>query len=81
MHPGHPLREPPGLRHAARRALAAEIGAAWAVFVRGQVDVRKTWPPFSGRAAAIALRLVAELAVEPRRGELARICHWRAGLK
>ena len=27
-------------------ALAAEIGAAWAEFVRGQVDVRKPWPPF-----------------------------------
>jgi len=62
-------------------ALAAEIGAAWAVFVRGQVDVRKPWPPFSGRVAMIALRLVAGLAAEPRRSELARICHWRAGLK
>jgi len=62
-------------------SLASEIGAAWAVFVRGQVDVRQPWPPFSGRAAAIALRLVAALAPEPRRSELARICHWRAGLK
>jgi hypothetical protein len=62
-------------------ALAAEIGAAWAVFVRGQLDVRRPWPPFSGRAAAIALRLVEGLAAEPRRGELARICHWRAGLR
>lgn len=62
-------------------ALAAEIGAAWAVFVRGQLDIRKPWPPFSGRAAAIALRLVEALATEPRRGELARICHWRAGLR
>jgi hypothetical protein len=62
-------------------ALASEIGAAWAVFVRRQVDVRKPWPPFAGRAAAIALRLVSGLAAEPRRGELARICHWRAGLK
>jgi hypothetical protein len=51
------------------------------VFVRGQVDVRKPWPPFSGRAAAIGSRLVASLADEPRRSELARICHWRAGLK
>jgi hypothetical protein len=62
-------------------ALAAEIGAAWAMFVRGQVDVRRPWPSFRGRVAAIALRLVTELAVEPRRSELARICHWRAGLK
>ena len=62
-------------------ALAAEIGAAWAVFVRGQVDVRKPWPPFSGRVAEIALRLVEGLAAEPRRTELARICHWRAGIK
>jgi hypothetical protein len=62
-------------------ALASEIGAAWAVFVRGQLDVRRPWPPFSGRAAAIALRLVEGLAAEPRRGELARICHWRAGLR
>jgi hypothetical protein len=62
-------------------ALAAEIGAAWAVFVRGQLDIRRPWPPFSGRAAAIALRLVEGLATEPRRGELAQICHWRAGLR
>jgi len=62
-------------------ALAAEIGAAWAVFVRGQLDVRRPWPPFSGRAAAIALRLVEGFATEPRRDELARICHWRAGLR
>ena len=31
-------------------ALAAEIGAARAVFVRRQVDVREPWPPYSGRA-------------------------------
>jgi hypothetical protein len=62
-------------------ALASEIGAAWGVFVRGQMDVRKPWPPFAGRAAAIALRLVAGLAAEPRRGELARIFHWRAGIR
>jgi hypothetical protein len=37
--------------------------------------------PYSGRAAAIALRLVGGLAGEPRRAELARICHWRAGLR
>lgn len=60
---------------------AAEIGAAWPVFVRGPMDVRKPWPPFSGRAAVIARRLVTVLADEPRRSELARICHWRAGLK
>jgi len=62
-------------------ALASAIGAAWAVFVRGQVDVRKPWPPYEGRAEAIALRLVAGLAAEPRRSELARICYWRAGLR
>ncbi len=62
-------------------ALAAEIGAAWAVFVRRQLDVRKPWPAYEGRAAAIALRLVEKLAPEPRRSELARICHWRAGLR
>jgi hypothetical protein len=54
-------------------ALAAEIGEAWAVFVRGQVDVRKPWPPFSGRAAAIASRLVTGLADEPCRSQLALI--------
>jgi hypothetical protein len=32
-------------------------------------------------AAAIARRLVAGLVPEPRRSELARICHWRAGLR
>src|SRR6185295_14777352 len=58
-----------------------EIGAAWATFVRGQLDARRPWPAFAGRAAAIARRLVAGLAAEPRRSELARICHWRAGLK
>lgn len=62
-------------------ALAAGIGAAWALFVRGQLDARRPWPAFGGRAAAIALRLVAGLAPEPRRSELARICHWRAGLR
>jgi hypothetical protein len=62
-------------------ALAAEIGAAWAVFVRRQLDIRRPWPPFTGRAAAIALRLVEALAAEPRRSELAQICHWRAGLR
>jgi len=62
-------------------ALAAEIGAAWAVFVRRQLDVRKPWPAYEGRAAAIAMRLVEKLAPEPRRSELARICHWRAGLR
>jgi hypothetical protein len=62
-------------------ALASEIGAAWAVFVRGQLDIRKPWPPFVDRAAAIAQRLVEGLAAEPRRSELAQICHWRAGLK
>jgi hypothetical protein len=39
-------------------ALAAEIGAAWAVFAGGQLDIRRPWRPFSGPAAAIALRLV-----------------------
>ena len=43
-------------------ALAAEIGAAWAVFVRGQLDIRRPWPPFERRVAAIALRLVEGLA-------------------
>jgi hypothetical protein len=63
-------------------ALAAEIGVGWATFVRQQVDVRKPWPPFSGRAAEIAIRLVGGIARrDPRRGELARICHWRAGLR
>lgn len=63
-------------------ALASAIGAAWAGFVRGQLDIRRPWPPFvdGGRVAAIAVRLVESLAPEPRRSELARICHWRAGL-
>lgn len=62
-------------------ALASQIGAAWARFVRSQVDVRRPWPPFDDRCAAIAARLVAALALtEARRAELARIAHWRAGL-
>ena len=53
-----------------------------ATLIRGQVDVRRPWPPFNDRAAAIATRLVAGLArTEPCRGELARIAHWRAGLR
>lgn len=50
------------------RLSAAEIGTAWAVFVRGQVGVRKLWPRLATRAAAIARRLVEGLAAEPRRG-------------
>jgi hypothetical protein len=61
--------------------LAAQIGAASATFVRRQIDIRRPWPPLAGRAAEIAFRLVGGLGiVDPRRGELARICHWRAGL-
>lgn len=51
------------------------------MFVRRQLDIRKPWPPYSGRAAAIASRLVAGLAAQPRLDQLARICHWRAGLR
>jgi hypothetical protein len=62
-------------------ALASQIGAAWARFVRGQIDIRRPWPPFGERCAAIALRLVEALATtSDRRAELARIAHWRAGL-
>jgi hypothetical protein len=62
--------------------LAAEIGIGWAMFVRQQVDVRKPWPPFTGRAAEIAIRLVGAIAAaSPRRDELAQVCHWRAGLR
>lgn len=61
--------------------IASEIGAAWARFVRAQVDVRLPWPPFAGRAAEITFRLVGGLeAVDPRRSELAQICHWSVGL-
>jgi hypothetical protein len=62
--------------------LAAEIGAGWAVFVRGQVALRQPWPDFQGRCAAIALRLVEGLADNENRClELARICWWCAGLR
>jgi len=62
-------------------ALAAQIGVAWAMFVRRQIDIRRPWPPFAGRAAEIAFRLVGGLGIiDPRRSELARVCHWRAGL-
>ena len=37
-----------------------------------ELDLREPWRPYSGPAAAIALRLVAALAPEPRRAELAR---------
>jgi hypothetical protein len=60
--------------------LASDIGAAWARFTRTQIDVRRPWPPFDGEVAEIALHLVTGLAREPRLHELARICHWRAGL-
>src|SRR5258706_512773 len=63
-------------------ALAAAIGVGGATFVRHQIDVRRPWPPFGGRAAEIAFRLVGGLATDAtRRGELARVCHWRAGLR
>jgi hypothetical protein len=61
-------------------ALAAEFGVGWAIFVRGQVDVRRPWPPFVDRAVETAGRLVGGIATAaPRRGELAKICHWHAG--
>jgi hypothetical protein len=63
-------------------ALAAEIGVGWATFVRSQIDIRRPWPPYAGRAAEIAARLVVGLTpIAARRGELARLCHWRAGLR
>lgn len=63
-------------------ALAAEIGIGWATFVRGQVSVRKPWPPFTGRTVEIATRLVSALGADAdRRAHLARICWWRAGLR
>jgi hypothetical protein len=62
---------------------AADIGVGWAIFVRSMADYRRPWPPFGGRCAAIARRLVAWLAPanELRRDELARICWWRAGIR
>lgn len=41
---------------------------------------RGSLPKFDGRVVAIARRLVEGLANEPRRSDLARICHWRASL-
>jgi len=62
-------------------AIAADIGVGWARFVWREVDVRQPWPAYRGRCAAIAERLVAWLAeTEARRGELARICSWRAAI-
>lgn len=59
-----------------------KIGVGWATFVRGQIDLGRPWPPFAGRAGEIAARLVAGLTpLAARRAELARICHWRAGLR
>jgi hypothetical protein len=81
VHAGHTLRESPGMGVAARCGAFRRDRRRVGRICPGQVDVRQPWPPFSGRAAAIALRLVAGLAPEPRRSDLARICHWRAGLK
>jgi len=62
-------------------AIAAEIGVGWARFVWLELDVRRPWPTFDGRCAAIARRLVGWLAAtEARRDELARICSWRAAI-
>jgi hypothetical protein len=62
-------------------AIAADIGVGWARFVHREVDIRKPWPPYGGRCAAIALRLVGWLTqTEERRDQLARICCWRAGI-
>jgi hypothetical protein len=59
--------------------VAVNSGAA---FVWGQVDIRRPWPAFGGRCAAIATRLVAWLArSDERRDELGRICCWRAGIR
>ena len=54
----------------------AELAVVWR-----EVDIRQPWPTYGGRCAAIAERLVAWLAeTEARRGELARICSWRAAI-
>jgi len=79
--PGWPCPEHQACATQPDAAIASEIGAAWARFVRAQVDVRLPWPPFAGRAGEIAFRLVGGIeATDRRRNELARICHWRAGL-
>ena len=69
-----PIRMRPWLRRSA--------SARRCSFDTRLTSASQPWPPFGGRAAEIAIRLVAGLAIaEPRRGEFARICHWRAGLR
>jgi hypothetical protein len=63
--------------------MAADIGVGWARFVWLAIDVRRPWPAFHGRCAAIADRLVAWLVKEDeqaRRRQLAEICSWRAAI-
>lgn len=62
--------------------IAAEMGKAWATWVRHEVDVRRPWPRYEERAIAIATRLVRPLASrsEARRARLAEICNWQADL-
>jgi len=61
---------------------ASDIGAGWARFVWHAIDLRRPWPPCTGRCADIATRLVGWLTEdEARRKQLAEICSWRAGLQ
>ena len=77
--PGHRCaRHVACLQHLDAR-LAAEIGRGWAHFVWREMDVRRPWPDYGGRCAAIAERLVRGLALtDERQRELGRICSWRA---
>ena len=62
-------------------SVAADIGIGWASFVWREMDIRRPWPAYEGRCAAVAVRLVAWLATsDERRLELGRICSWRAGI-
>ena len=62
--------------------IAADTGVGWARFVWNAIDIRRPWPTFDGRCAAIATRLVSWLVDEDqaeRRRHLAEVCSWRAG--
>jgi hypothetical protein len=51
--------------YAQLRGVAARRGDYWAERVAAATSTRQTWPPHEGRAAAIARRLVGDIADDP----------------
>jgi hypothetical protein len=59
--------------------IARDRGGQWAKRVAAQVGTERDWPPYEGKAADIARRLVSTIdRDEGVREELARLCHAHA---